>query len=95
MQLEVALGGPKNWGGVSGNHRGRADSLARLMETQIWHPSAGSVQEGLSKGTVASASTSAWEKAALLLNPDTSVPLRISLVPFNCPVLELRASESV
>ena len=59
--------------------------LARLMKNQIWHTSADSVGGGLSKGIVASISTSAWEIAAPLthaLKPDNSVSPCFSLVPF-------------
>ena len=59
--------------------------LARLMETQIWHPPAGSVEGVFSKGTMASANTSDQEKAAPLapvLIPDNLVPPFTSLVPF-------------
>ena len=38
----------------------------RLMESQIRHPPAGSVGAQLRKGTMASASTSVWDKAAPL-----------------------------
>lgn len=61
--------------------------LARLMDTQIWHPPAHVlwVNESLNKGTMASASISIWNKvasSALSLNPDNSVPSHMSLVPF-------------
>ena len=58
---------------------------ARLMMTQIWHLPAGSVGGGLSKGTMASDSTSIWEKVAppaLSLKTDSSVPPVMSLAPF-------------
>ena len=57
---------------------------ARLMECQIRCPPASSGGGGLRKGTIASASTSAWEKAippVLTLLPDNSVPPHMSLVP--------------
>ena len=71
--------------------------LARLMETQIWCPSATFVGGGLSKGTMAFANTSALEKAAPLafaLMPDVSSSLSVSDV-FQpaAPELELRASD--
>ena len=46
--------------------------LARLMESQIWHQLAGSVEEGLEKGQ--------W--SLLILVPDTSVSPCVPLVPF-------------
>ena len=57
------------------------------METQIWCPPAGSRGERLIKGTVASASTYFWEKAAppaLTLMPNGSVPPCMSLVLLSC-----------
>ena len=73
--------------------------IARLMETLIWHLPAGSVGGGLSKGTMAYASTPIWEKIApptLVLIPDNSVlpPYVPSTLPAAASVLELRASES-
>ena len=62
--------------------------LARLMESQIWHPPDGSVAlwgKGLRIVTMASAHLSVWEKAvppALALMPDTSVSPYMPLVPF-------------
>lgn len=61
--------------------------LSRLMEIQIWHPPVSAVWKGgrLNKGSMDSASTSVWEKAAplaLALKPDNSVPLFMSLVSF-------------
>lgn len=69
--------------------------LAKLLETQLCRPFAGSVGGGLRKGAMASASTSVWEEAALLTfvqKPDNSVPPRISLESFE--LLEFRASLS-
>ena len=67
------------------------------MESGIWHPRAGSVGGGLSKGTMASASTSVWEKAAfpaLTLMPNNSFPTYMSVMPFK--LLPLRwSSEGV
>ena len=51
----------------------------------------------LIKETMASASTSVWEKAvplALMLMSDNSVSLCMCLVPFTASVLELRGRES-
>ena len=68
--LETALVGLKvGWGRASGNHQHGASMCARLMASHIWHPSDGSVTlwqgaGGLRKGTMASASTFVWEKAA-------------------------------
>lgn len=58
--------------------------LARLVETEIWwlSMSAHCVGGQLNKWTVASASTSIWEKAsppALTLKPDNSVPSHMSV----------------
>ena len=69
------------------------------METQIWFPPACSVGGELSKGTIASSSTSAWEKAAhptLTPKPDNSV---LPICPWHAflatvPAQELRSSES-
>ena len=55
------------------------------MDSQIWHSLACCEERGLRKGTMASASTSAWEKAAplaLTMMPDYSVTPHMSLVPF-------------
>lgn len=61
--------------------------LARLIETQIWHQPAfaGRVVGRTNKGTMASAITSIWKKAAspaLDLKSNNSDPLRMSLVLF-------------
>ena len=54
--------------------------LARLIESQIWHPPADSVWGGFRKGTVDSVCLSAPPALSLLL--DTSVPPCVPLVPF-------------
>lgn len=60
--------------------------VAKLIESPIWHLSLGSLWgEGLTKGAMASASISAWEKVApqaLVLKPNNSVSLYMSPVPF-------------
>lgn len=75
-----------------------------VLETLIW-PSPVPTEGGLSKGATASASTCVWGKAApptLALEPDSSVPLRMSLVLFellpqywSSGQVSLSASESV
>ena len=62
--LEIAWVGPQL--GVIGLGITRAGKkvLAKLMETQIWHQPV-PAGRGLRKGTLASTSTSVWEKAAL------------------------------
>ena len=63
--LEIApVGLQVGWVGVLRNHQGQVNGVARLMETQIWRMTGSSLGRGLRKGTVASASTSIWEKAA-------------------------------
>ena len=42
-QLIVLVGQQVGWDGVSGDLLGRANSIARLTESHIWHPPAGSV----------------------------------------------------
>ena len=83
--------------GSQGITRAGKSVIARLMETLIWHLPAGSVGGGLSKGTMASASTSVWEKAAfpaLTLMPNNSFPTYMSVMPFK--LLPLRwSSEGV
>ena len=75
------LGGPVNWVGWS--LRG-SSVLARLMESQIWHPPGGSVRVGgLRKKTMASAHFSVWEKTVAQLPSDTSVSPCTTLLPFN------------
>ena len=103
---EVACVSPQaGWSGISWNHQSEANVLARLMETQIWHPPActGWFGGGLKKGTMASfvwdkllEITSVWEKAA---PPAITLKLDNSYVPgafkIAAPALKLRASESV
>ena len=60
--------------------------IARLMESPVWHLPAGSVRGRLRKSTMASASTSVWERAvppALALMPDNSFSPCMSLMSFN------------
>ena len=71
-----------------------------MMETQVWCRHSASVWGGsLRKGTMASASTFIWKKAApqaLTLMPDNSVPPWLSLVLLSCcPSAGLRVGESV
>ena len=71
-------------GRVSGNHQGEVNSRKQVDGVSDTAPTC-QLCGGLSKGTMASAGTSVWEKAALLavsLKPDNSVPPRRSLVPF-------------
>ena len=72
--LEITLVGTQvKCGGVSGNYQCEATVLARLMESLIRCPPASFEAVGLSKGTMASASTFLWEKdapPALILKPD-------------------------
>ena len=70
------------------------------MESQIWHPSAGSVGEELIKGTMASVSISVWEKdAPSSSHPDagqfSSSPYVSGAFKNVVSVLELRGSESM
>ena len=60
--------------------------LATLLETQIWHQPTGSVGEGLSKGTMASAHLDARHFIFSLYATGTFQAAT--------PVLELRESES-
>ena len=60
------------------------------MEIQLWPLPASSVGEGLSKGTMASASISVWEKAAspaLVPKPGSSVLLLMPLELLSKPLL--------
>ena len=71
--------------GPEGITRVRQTVLARVMETQLQHPHAGSVGKGISKGTVASVGTSVWDKVAhpkFTLMPENSVSFCMSLVLF-------------
>ena len=52
------------WDRVSGNHQHGTNSISQVLETQIGHQPAVSVEGGLNEGIMASASTSVWEKAA-------------------------------
>ena len=56
------------WDGVSGNLEGRATSVSQVYGVSDTAPACwlcDSVGRGLRKGTMASASTFVWEKAAL------------------------------
>ena len=56
--------------------------VAKLMETELWHLP---VEDGLSKGTTAFASTFVGEKDApptLVPEPENSLPLLMSLITF-------------
>ena len=53
-----------SFGGVSGNHQGLKNSVSQVDGVSDLCLLAGSVGVGLRKGTVASASTFVWEKAA-------------------------------
>ena len=79
------VGWVSNLGGVGSQRITRVGRtvLARLMETQTWHPPAGSVRGGLSKGAMASVITFVWEKAALpALTEQFSFPQpHVSLAP--------------
>ena len=90
--LEMACVGLQiGWDEVSENQQGRVNIVSQVD----MHPPAGS--GGLSKGTMASASTSVWEKAAplaLSLKPDNSVPPHMSLVPFEL-LPQCQSSEGV
>ena len=52
------------WDRVSGNNQHGTNSISQVLETQIGHQPAGSVEGRLSEGIMASASTFVWEKAA-------------------------------
>ena len=85
MPLERAWVVPQVvWAGYQGITRVKWTVIARLIEIQMWHPTASSVG-GLRKGTMTSVSTSVWKKVAqpaLALMSDSSVPPHMSLVPF-------------
>ena len=84
--LEMAWMGPQaGWGRVLGNHQEGVSNVSQgdgdSDVTPVYACSGG----GLSRGTMASASTSVWEKAAppaLTKKPDNSVNACVSLVPF-------------
>ena len=64
------MGGPTSWvAGSQGVIRVGQTVIARLIETQIWHPPARSVVRILRKETVASVSTSVWKKVVPQLLP--------------------------
>ena len=85
-------------GKVCGNHQGGQTVIARLMEIQVWHPPVNSLWGKLSQGTMNSANTSLWEKAAhpvLTLLPYNLIPPCMSFVPFELlPQCWHRTSES-
>lgn len=60
------MGPQAGWGGISGNHQGRANIFSRLMATHIWWPPVSACWQrgGLKKEIMDSASTSVYEKAA-------------------------------
>ena len=71
--LEITWVGLKvGWGGASGNHQGGANNVSQVDGVSDMMPACqlcGSWRGGLIKGTVASASTSVWKKAAPQLSP--------------------------
>ena len=85
------------WSGVSGVHQDRENSESQVDEDSNMALTISSVGGELSKGTMASVSTSVWENAApttLTLIPDNSVPPQVSLVPFKL-VSQCRNSKGV
>ena len=87
------------WGRVSGNHQGRVNSISQFDEDSDMVPACWFCWGWLSTGTMASASTSAWETGC----PFSSLPdaKTIHFLPDVCgtflaaaPVLGLRLSES-
>ena len=84
---EVGASAPVRWSETCGHHQGRASSVARLMETQIWllHVPTSHMRGGLNKGTMSSARTSVSETTvppALALKPGTSDTAHRSLMLF-------------
>ena len=71
--LEIAWVGLKvGWGRTSGNYQGGANSVSQVDGVSEMVPGCqlyGSVGGGIRKGTMASASTSVWEKAVPQLLP--------------------------
>ena len=68
----VRLGLKFGWGRALGNHRSGAHSVSQVDGDSDVAPTCwlcGSVGGGIVKGTMASASTSVWEKAAPQLSP--------------------------
>lgn len=75
------------WGEVSGNHQNGVNGVSQIDGNSVMVPACQCrLGEGrLKKGTMASTSTSIWEKAAtpaLSLKPDFTVSHHIALVPF-------------
>ena len=81
------------WSRARENHQGGANSVSQVVGVSDMVPTCGfcdSLGGGLRQGTMASASTSFWEKAAahphplaLILMLDNSVPPHMSLMTFN------------
>ena len=98
--LKTAIVGPPQvggWGGVSGNHQGRVNSVSQVNENSDMVSACKLCGEGLRKGTGASASTSVWVKAAppaSFLKRGKEVPPHMSLVPFKL-LLQCWSSERV
>ena len=69
--LKSSLGGACKLGGMEslGISRVEQTVLARLMESQLWHPPAGCVGGGFREGTMASARLFICEKAVPQLSP--------------------------
>ena len=83
----ISLGGPASWLGQGvRNHQNEVSRVSQVNRDSDMVLPADSVLGGLSKGTMASAGTSVWEKAVLLTLPtpksDSSVSPWMSLVPF-------------
>ena len=95
--LERGLGGPESWVGQGLRELpGRANSHSQVDGDSDIVPAYWLRGRSAQRGTMASASTSVWEKAAppaLVLMTDNSGPPHMSLVPF-APGLELRGSQS-
>lgn len=75
------------WGSPENHQDGMRAVLAKLMETQIWHPPApeGYVGEVFNKGTMAPASMLVLDRAAplaLMLKPDNLVQPHMALLLF-------------
>ena len=94
--LEVSWWAHKLGGvGVSGNFKGRVDSVRLMLYSDL--SLSESPKGGLSKGTMASASTSVWERAAppaLIPKPDISSLNVSGAFRAALPALGLRVSLS-
>ena len=91
------MGPQTGWGRVSGNHHGGANTVSHVDGVSDTVPAHKLCETGLRKGRMASGGTSLWKIPAspvLVWMPDNSVPLYMSLMPFQL-LPQLWSSEGV